>query len=164
METAIKTCYWSIACRDWKTLPMSKVMKISEFTDDQSDQVVTLWEKCGLTRSWNDPQKDIGRKNSDLNGKFLVGQVDGVLMASIMIGYDGHRGSINYLAVDPDYSGAGYGKILMAEAERFLILAGCPKINFCVRTDNDKVVEFYQKLGYAIEPVHLLGKRLIKDD
>ena len=66
-----------------------------------------LWEKCGLTRSWNDPQKDIGRKNSDLNGKFLVGQVDGVLMASIMIGYDGHRGSINYLAVDPDYAARG---------------------------------------------------------
>ena len=85
-------------------------------------------------------------------------------MASIMIGYDGHRGSINFLAFDPDYARTGYGKILMAEAERFLILAGCPKINFCVRTDNDKVVEFYQKLGYAIEPVHLLGKRLIKDD
>ena len=81
-----------------------------------------------------------------------------------MICYDGHRGSINYLAVDPDYTGAGYAKILMAEAKRFLLSVGCPKINFCVRTDNDNAIEYYQQLGYAIEPIHLLGKRLIKDD
>ena len=143
---------------------MSKLLKISEFMDDQSDHVIALWEKCGLTRSWNNPEKDIARKNSDQNSKFLIGQIDGVLLASIMIGYGGHRGSINYLAVDPDHSGAGYGKILMAEAERLLTSIGCPKINFCVRTDNDKVVEFYHQLGYAIEPVHLLGKRLIEDD
>ena len=85
-------------------------------------------------------------------------------MASIMNGYDGHRGSVNYLVVDPDLSGAGYGKILIAEAQQLLLSVACPKINFCVRTDNAKVIEFYQQLGYAIEPVHLLGKRLIKDD
>jgi ribosomal protein S18 acetylase RimI-like enzyme len=143
---------------------MSTLMKNFEFTDDQSDHVIALWEKCDLTRSWNSPEKVIARKNSDQKGKFLIGQIDGVLMASIMIGYDGHRGSINYLAVDPDYAGAGYGKILMAEAERFLLSVGCPKINFFVRNDNDKAIEYYQKLGCAIEPVHLLGKRLIKDD
>jgi ribosomal protein S18 acetylase RimI-like enzyme len=76
-----------------------------------------------------------------------------------MIRFDGHRGSINYRAVGLVHSGAGYGKILMAEAERLLTSIGCPKINFCVRTGNDKVVEFYHQLGYAIEPVHLLGKR-----
>ena len=81
---------------------MSKLLKISEFTDDQSDKVIALWEKCGLIRSWNNPKKDIARKNSDKNRKFLIGQIDEVLMASIMIGYYGHRGSINYLAVDPD--------------------------------------------------------------
>ena len=139
-------------------------MKISEFTGDQIDQVIILWEKCGLTRSWNNPEKDIARKNGDQNGKFLIGQIDGVLMGSIMIGYDGHRGSINFLAVDPDFAGADYGKVLMAEAERFLLSVGCPKINFCVRTDNDKAIEHYQQLGYAIEPVHLLGKRLIEDN
>jgi ribosomal protein S18 acetylase RimI-like enzyme len=143
---------------------MSKSMEISEFMYDQSDQVIALWEKCGLTRSWNNPEKDVVRKNGDQNGKFLIGQIDGVLMASIMIGFDGHRGSINFLAVDPDYAGASYGNILMAEAERFLLSVGCPKINLCVRTENAKVVKFYQQLGYAIEPVHLLGKRLIKDD
>ena len=119
------------------------MMKISEFTDDQSDRVIALWEKCGLTRSWNNPEKDIARKSGDQNGKFLTGQIDGLLMVSIMIGYDGHRDSINFLAVDPNYVGAGHGKILMAEAERFLLSVGCPKIDFCVRTDNDKVIEFY---------------------
>ena len=96
---------------------MSKLMKISEFTDDQSDKVIALWEKCGLTRSWNNPEKDITRKNSNKNGKFLIGQIYEVLMPSIMIGYDGHRSNIKYLAVDHDLSGAGYGKILIAEAE-----------------------------------------------
>ena len=139
-------------------------MKISEFTDDRSDQVIALWEKCGRTRSWNNPEKDIGRKDGDQNGKFLIGLNDGVLMASIMIGCDGHRGSINYFAVNSDHAGAGYGKILMAEAERFLLSVGSSQIIFCVRTDNVKVVEFFQQLGYAIEPVHLLGKHLIKDD
>ena len=123
---------------------MSKLMKISEFADDQSDHVITLWGKCGLARNWNNPEKDIARKNNDQNGQFLIGQIDGVLMASIMIGYDGQRGSINYFAVDPDHLGAGYAKILLAEAERLPISVGCPKINFCVRTNNDKVVEFYQ--------------------
>jgi ribosomal protein S18 acetylase RimI-like enzyme len=143
---------------------MSKLMKISEFMNDQSDHVIALWEKCGLTRSWNNLEKYVARKNSDQNSKFLIRQIDGVLLASIKIGYGGHRGSINYLAVDPDHSGEGYGKILMAEAERLLTSIGCPKINFCVRTDNDKVVEFYHQLGFVIEPVHLLGKRLIEDD
>ena len=85
-------------------------------------------------------------------------------MASIMIGYDGHRGSVNYLVVDPDLSGAGYGKILIAEAEQLLLSVSYPKISFCFRTDNDNVVELYRQLGFAVEPVHLLGKRLIKDD
>ena len=85
-------------------------------------------------------------------------------MASIMIGYDGHQDSMDDLAVGPGHLGAGYGKILMAEFERLLILVGCPKINLSVRAYNDTVVEFCRQLGYAIDPVHLIGKRLIKDD
>ena len=139
-------------------------MKTSEFTDDQSDKVIALWRKYCVTRSWNNPQKDLDRKNNDKNGQSLIGQIDEVLMASIMIGYDGHRGSVNYFAAGPDFLGAGFGKILKAVAEQLLLSIGCPKVNFCVRTYNNKVVEFYRQLGYAIEPVHLLGKRLIKDD
>ena len=140
------------------------MMKISDFSDDQRDAVIGLWQRCGLTRSWNDPAIDILRKTTDKNGKFLVGHIAETLIASIMIGYDGHRGSINYLAVDPDHAGAGYGKILMAEGEQFLISIGCPKVNLCVRRENDRVIDFYHQLGYAIEPVQLLGKRLIQDE
>ena len=139
-------------------------MEISAFSIVDTDAVIKLWQSCELVRPWNDPQKDIDRKMTDRNGVFWVGRIDGEVMASIMIGYDGHRGSINFLAVDPNYARTGYGKILMAEAERFLLSVGCPKINFCVRTDNDKVVKFYHQLGYAVKPVHLLGKRLIKGD
>ena len=109
--------------------------------------MIALCEKCGLIRSWNNPEKDIARKNSDKNGKFLIGKIDEVLMALIMIGYDEHRGSINHLVVDPDLSGAGYSKILIAEAEQLLLSVRCLKINFCVRTGNNKGFEFYRQLG-----------------
>ncbi len=145
-------------------MPGLKLLKIYKFTDDQSDKVIALWEKCGLNRSWNNSEKDIARKNSDKDSKFLIGQIDKVPMTSIVIGYDGHRGSIHYLSADPDFLGASYSKILIAEAEQSLLSVGCPKINFCVRTDNDKVVEFYRQLGYAIESVYLMGKRFIKGD
>ena len=137
---------------------------ISDFLDNRGDAVIALWQRCCLTRSWNDLAIDIVRKNINKNGKFLVGYVGQRLIASVMIAYDGHRGSVNYLAIDPDYSASGYGKAMMAEAERFLQSIGCPKINLCMRQDNDRVVSFYHQLGYATEPVVLLGKRLIKDD
>ena len=79
--------------------------------------MIVLWEKCGLTRSWNNPKKDIACKNSEQSSIFLIGQIDGILMASILIGYDRHRSNNHHFAVDPDHLGAGYGKILMAEAE-----------------------------------------------
>jgi len=139
-------------------------MQISEFTKCQTDAVVALWQRCGLTRSWNDPYKDIARKQTDKNGKFFVGHDGEVLMATIMVGYDGHRGSINYLAIDPAYSRNGFGHKLMQTAEAFLISIGCPKINLCVRRDNDTVIKFYDALGYAEETAYYCGKRLIKDD
>ena len=81
-----------------------------------------------------------------------------------MIGYDGHRGSINYLAIDPAFKGQGYGRQLMREAETFLISIGCPKISFCVRRDNEPVVQFYDALDYKPDDVFFFGKRLIPDN
>ena len=83
-------------------------MKILKFTDDQSNHLTALWEKFGPIRIWNNSEKDTARKNCDQSGKFLIGQIDGVLMASIMLGCKEHRSSIIHLAVDPDHSGAGY--------------------------------------------------------
>ena len=126
--------------------------------------VIGLWESCGLTRPWNDPQRDIERKLTDRNGAFWVVAQGGDVVASVMIGYDGHRGSINYLAITPRLQRSGLGAELMRRAEAFLIGLGCPKVSFCVRKDNDSVLSFYDSLGYAIDDVHFLGKRLIADD
>ena len=139
-------------------------MIISAFECADAVAVIKLWHRCELVRSWNDPQKDIDRKTIDRNGAFWVGRVDGIIMASVMIGYDGHRGSINYLAIDPAFKGQGYGRQLMQEAESFLISIGCPKISLCVRRDNKPVVQFYDTLGYKPDDVFCFGKRLIPDD
>ena len=138
-------------------------MQVSLFQDNQTETVIALWQRCALTRPWNDPYKDIQRKQTDKNGRFFVGHSGDVLMASIMVGYDGHRGSVNYLPVDPGFAGQGYGQALMHKAEEFLRSVGCPKINLCVRSDNAAVIEFYDALGYMPETVYYCGKRLIDD-
>ena len=126
--------------------------------------VAKLWQECGLTRPWNDPVKDIERKLTDQNGAFWVVCQDSVVVASVMIGYDGHRGTINYLAIAPELQRGGIGAELMRRAEAFLIDIGCPKVSFCVRKDNHAVLAFYDRLGYAADDVHFLGKRLILDE
>ena len=126
--------------------------------------VKRLWERCSLSRSWNDPSKDINRKMQAGSGWFLVGVVRGEIIASIMIGYDGHRGSVNYLAVDPDHRRKGLGQALMAHAEQLLQAVGCPKVNLLVRRDNSEAIGFYEKLGFNQDAVVNLGKRLIADE
>jgi ribosomal protein S18 acetylase RimI-like enzyme len=80
-----------------------------------------------------------------------------------MVGRDGHRGWINYLAVHPDHQRQGFGRLLMAEAERRLQLRGCPKVNLQVRGSNQAAVEFYRRIGYTVDDVVSLGRRLIDD-
>ena len=139
-------------------------MQIRPFADSDEAAVIALWEAAGLTRSWNDPRKDIERKRAVRREWFLVGTEDGAVMASIMIGYDGHRGWINYLAVSPDHRKKGHARTLMGEAERLLSDAGCPKINLQVRTSNAAVIEFYRAIGYGQDEVVSFGKRLIADE
>jgi ribosomal protein S18 acetylase RimI-like enzyme len=137
--------------------------RVLPFEERYRSEVIALWEKCGLTRPWNDPDKDIDRKLTDENGAFFVLLRQDKLIGSVMAGYDGHRGSINYLSVDPDYQTVGLGKMLMNRCEAFLTAQGCPKINLMVRQGNEKVLRFYEQLGYAEEKVVSLGKRLIPD-
>jgi ribosomal protein S18 acetylase RimI-like enzyme len=137
--------------------------RVLSFEERYRSDVIALWDKCGLTRPWNDPDKDIDRKQTDENGAFFVLLRGERLIGSVMAGYDGHRGSINYLSVDPDFQTAGLGKMLMSRCEAFLIARGCPKINLMVRQGNEKVLRFYEQLGYAEETAVALGKRLIPD-
>lgn len=138
-------------------------MEIRRYVPGDEEAVVRLWQECGLTRPWNDPRKDIARKLGEHPELFLVGTADGVLMASIMIGYEGHRGWINYLAVAPAFRKQSIGRRLMDEAEQRLTALGCPKLSLMVRSSNAGVVAFYEALGYAQDDVVALGKRLIED-
>ena len=116
-----------------------------------------------MQRSWNNPHLDIARKQVVSDGLFLVAEIDGVVVGTLMAGYEGHRGSINYVGVLPGNRKMGIGRALMSEAEKLLIERGCPKINLQVRTDNPEAVEFYRRLGYETFDIVNMGKRLIPD-
>ena len=139
-------------------------MQIRPFLESDEASVIALWVECGLTRSWNDPQKDIRRKLKLQREMFLVLEVEGRVVASVMAGYEGHRGWVNYLAVSPSQRGKGYGTALMRHVEKILIQVGCPKINLQIRADNTAVLDFYGRLGYARDDVVSLGRRLIPDE
>jgi ribosomal protein S18 acetylase RimI-like enzyme len=124
---------------------------------------VSLWSICGLTRPWNDPNRDIERKLARDAENLLVLEDDGQLIGSVMVGYEGHRGWINYLAVHPDRRRQGLGRLLMDEAERRLRALGCPKVNLQVRTSNEAAREFYRQIGYSVDEAVSFGKRLEHD-
>ena len=140
------------------------MMEIRVFALQDSEAVVQLWHDCGLYRPWNDPHKDIARKQSVSPELFWVGvDAQGQVMASIMVGYDGHRGWINYLAVHPAQQRQGHARQLMQQAEAALTALGCPKLNLQVRSGNEAVIAFYESLGYSNDQTVSLGKRLIAD-
>jgi ribosomal protein S18 acetylase RimI-like enzyme len=138
-------------------------MHIRPFHPTDEPAVIALWARCGLTRPWNDPHRDIARKLAVRPDLFLVAEIDGNVIGTVMVGYDGHRGWINYLGVDPDCRRRGVGRALMAEAERLLRLEGCPKINLQVRTGNTGVIEFYRRIGFVMDDVVSMGRRLEHD-
>lgn len=138
-------------------------MEIRCYRPDDEQAVIRLWERCGLIRPWNDPRKDIERKLSEQPELFLVGQHGADVIATVMAGFDGHRGWVYYLAVAPEQRGKSYGRQLMQAVERLLLARGCPKLNLQVRASNQDVLAFYRKLGYVQDDVVSLGRRLVED-
>ena len=136
---------------------------IRQYKAADRDDVIELWKECGLVVPQNDPGRDIERKLKVNPEWFLVGELQGNIVATCMAGYDGHRGWINYLAVAPEYRRQGFAAKLMQEAERILRRAGCPKINLQIRTSNSDVIEFYKAIGYSVDDVVSMGKRLEQD-
>lgn len=138
-------------------------LHIRPFAPEDEAAVIALWQHCGLIRPWNNPRLDIARKlqvNAEL---FLVGEREGRVVATVMGGYEGHRGWINYLAVAPDLQRHGLGRAMMAAVEARIRALGCPKINLQVRSDNSGVIAFYRALGYRVDETVSLGKRLVED-
>jgi ribosomal protein S18 acetylase RimI-like enzyme len=133
---------------------------IRRFQPTDTDAVVDLWQQCGLTRPWNDPYQDIELKMAFQPELFFVGTLDGRVIASVMAGYEGHRGWIQYLGVSPDHQRQGIGSRIMVAAEHALRELGCVKINLQVRETNRAVIAFYEKLGFSDDHVLSMGKRL----
>jgi len=139
-------------------------IKIRPFAPSDEESVIKLWTDCGLIVPWNNPHRDIQRKLKVQAEGFLVTLADGQIIATVMAGFDGHRGWINYLAVKPDFRHKGIGRRLMEAAEAYLRALGCPKINLQVRSSNTGVIEFYNRIGFRMDEVVSLGKRLESDD
>lgn len=146
----------------WQTRPVTVLIRPCLPSDDA--EVVALWREAGLTRPWNDPHKDIARARAVWPDLLLVAIDDDVVVGSVMAGYDGHRGWLYYLATAPRRRGEGIGRRLVAEAETRLEELGCPKVMLMVRADNEKVLEYYDRLGHQREQVRVMGRRLIPDD
>jgi ribosomal protein S18 acetylase RimI-like enzyme len=135
-------------------------MEIRAYRTQDKDAVIALWERCGLIRPWNDPHQDIERKLQVQPDMFLVGVTEGKVVATVMAGYEGHRGWLNYLAVDPEERMQGFGRAIVVEAEKRLRAMGCPKINLQIRKANAGVIAFYAALGYKEDDVVSMGKHL----
>ena len=127
--------------------------------EDERD-VINLWDKCNLIVPQNNPKEDIETKIAFQPELFFVGTLDDKIIAVIMVGYEGHRGWINYLAVLPEYQRKGYARLMMEKAEEVLKKMGCLKINLQVRGGNGAVIAFYESIGYTDDHVISFGKRL----
>ncbi len=135
-------------------------LAIGEIADADVADVVALWQACQLTRPWNDPAADIALARKGANATVLVGRDDGAIVATVLVGHDGHRGWVYYLAVDSGRRGQGYGRLMMDAAERWLRERGIEKLQLMVRPDNGAVKDFYQALGYAMQERIILAKWL----
>jgi ribosomal protein S18 acetylase RimI-like enzyme len=138
-------------------------MKVRAYSDSDKEHVISLWNECGLIAPQNDPARDIERKLKVDPDLFLVGFNENGIVASVMGGYEGHRGWINYLAVRPSEQRKGYGQSIMQTVEALIRQKGCPKINLQIRTTNKAVIAFYSAMGYGMDNVVSLGKRLESD-
>jgi ribosomal protein S18 acetylase RimI-like enzyme len=141
-------------------MDFASTLSIAPIEDDDVASVIALWERCGLTRPWNDPAADIALARRDGNAAVLLGRDGERIVASVMVGHDGHRGWVNYVSVDPDCRGKSFGRIIMTSAEQWLRERGIPKLMLIVRRENTKVQAFYETLDYAEQDRILYGKWL----
>ncbi|MGY4477413.1 GNAT family acetyltransferase [Bradyrhizobium sp. USDA 3364] len=138
----------------------SPSLAIAAITDADVADVVALWQACGLTRPWNDPTSDIALARRGPNSAVLVGRDASAIVATAMVGHDGHRGWVYYVAVDPNRQGEGLGRVMMTAVEGWLRQAGVPKLQLLVRRENAKASAFYQTLGYEESTSVMLAKWL----
>jgi GNAT superfamily N-acetyltransferase len=129
-----------------KTVP---ALAIADIRDADVATVIALWQACGLTRPWNDPTSDIALARREPHSTVLIGRDGDAIVATAMVGHDGHRGWVYYVATDPDRRAKGYGRAIMNAAEDWLRATGIAKLQLMVRRENAKAGAFYQSIGYA---------------
>jgi len=139
---------------------MTSDLTISPIRDADVETVIALWQRCGLTRPWNDPASDIAFARRGVNATVLVGRAADTIVATAMVGHDGHRGWVYYVAVDPDQRAKDFGRSIMAAAEDWLRQQDVVKAMLMVRPDNTAVRAFYDKLGYEAQERVILAKWL----
>jgi ribosomal protein S18 acetylase RimI-like enzyme len=123
-------------------------LSIKPIEDGDIGDVIALWQRCGSTRAWNDPAADIALARREANSTILLGRSDGALVASVLVGHDGHRGWVYYVTSDPERRREGYGRAIMTAAENWLRARGIEKLQLMVRGDNTEVHAFYRSLGF----------------
>lgn len=138
-------------------------MRIRKYHPRDKSELIQLWITCKLVNPKNNPENDIDRKLESGTGWIYIGEEGNRIVASAMVGYEGHRGWINYLAVLPAFQKNGYGRQIMEKAEKELVKIGCPKINLQIRKGNKSVIKFYERLGFVEDEVVSMGKRLVDD-
>ena len=140
-----------------KTIP---TLAIADIADADVAAVIALWQACGLTRPWNDPAADIALARRGPNSTILIGRADDNIVATAMVGHDGHRGWVYYVATDPDRRAKGFGRAIMDAAEDWLREAGIAKLQLLVRPENSGVAAFYQSIGFGEQKILFLTKWL----
>ena len=130
------------------TTPAADALSITTIDDDDVAEIVALWQRCGSLRAWNDPESDIALARRETNSTVLVGRRAGAVVASVLVGHDGHRGWVYYVTVDPDHRYKAHGRAIMTAAEDWLRARGIQKLQLMVRGDNLQVHAFYESLGY----------------
>jgi ribosomal protein S18 acetylase RimI-like enzyme len=133
---------------------------IVEARAEDAAAVIDLWDRCGSTRPWNPPQRDFDQALAGATSAVLIARDGDMIVGSVMVGFDGHRGWVYYLAVSPDRRRAGLGRALMTAAETWLRERGAPKLQLMVRDGNDGALPFYNALGFVDQPVAVLGRFL----
>ena len=148
-------------------------LHIREIADDDVAAVIALWQACDLTRPRNDPHDDVALARTTSSSTIFVatataapGASDGDagpggenVVGTVMVGCDGHRGWMYYLAVAPDARGRGFGRDLVVAAEAWLATQGAGKVQLMVRGTNTATIGFYERLGYTDQDCVVLGRR-----
>jgi hypothetical protein len=129
----------------------TSALTITSIEDPDIAEVIGLWKRAGLVREWNDPSDDIALARKEANSTILLGRHEGALVASVLVGHDGHRGWVYYVSVDPDHRSRNYGRDIMNAAEDWLRARGIAKLQLMVRGDNTQVHAFYRSIGYYVQ-------------